>query len=81
MAKTLTDRYKKVTPTKMEMAKPSREYYPSLSLPLKDIPAAEEWEVGETYEIALKVRQTSISKDDGEEGGRVGFDILAVKTD
>lgn len=41
-----------------------------LRLPLKKIPEAREWMIGETYTLKLKVKQTEISDED------VQFEIL-----
>ena len=69
----------KIHPEKMGGEVPTvKEYYPSFSLKLKDIPEAKDWEVGKTHKLALEVKQTSLSKREGEEGD-VRFDILKIK--
>lgn len=51
--------------SKKEMADMQK---PRLHLSSKDLPAIKNWEVGEDYEIKLKVRQESMHED--ERGGR-----------
>lgn len=53
------------------------EYKPTLSLTTKELPEIANWKVGETYEIVLKVKQTSLSQDeyDGTKKTRASFEI------
>lgn len=37
---------------------------PTISLDSKCLPAIKDWKVGKTYEIHLKVRETSVHEDD-----------------
>ncbi len=50
--------------------------YPSLSLPLSDIPEAKDWKVGEPYTIELTVKMKSIHQD--KTGGDVSFEIVKL---
>ena len=61
-------------------AESKKKYYPNISLSLKDIPEAEDWEVGESYEIELEVKMISLEMRDGEKG-RVSFDIVGIMVD
>lgn len=61
----------------MPMSSGDDKHFPSLTMSLKDLPEAADWEIGKEYSLDLKVKQVSISKDkDG--GGSVRFDIVAV---
>ncbi len=76
-----TNGFMPVTPETYGMEKPSKpkvhKYYPSFTIPLKDIPAAKDWEVGEEYEVSLVVRQTAMRKD--ANSSSVSFEILKIK--
>ena len=50
--------------------------FPSLSIDLEYLPEARSWKNGNTYEVTLRLKQTSIRED--ERGGSVGFDIVGV---
>lgn len=53
------------------------KHFPKLTISLKDLPEAGKWEIGQEYELGLKVKQTSLRKEkDGS--GDVTFDIIAV---
>ncbi len=58
------------------------KHYPEFHIDLKHLPEAKEWEVGEEYVIALKVKMGSMNIRNEEEGrgtGSAGFDIIGIK--
>lgn len=73
--------------TMMKMLKTSKEkepmempeMRPMIHFSAKQLPQASSWEVGKTYNLKLKVKQTSMSKREGEKG-EYGFEILGVET-
>ena len=62
----------------LEVSKPDKKMLPRFDISLTDLPEAKKWEVGETYEIALKITQTGISQHEGSKG-HVSFDIEGIK--
>lgn len=53
-------------------------YFPGVNFDTKQIPEIKEWEVGETYQIVLEIKQTSKSED--KEGKvNASFDITGYK--
>lgn len=51
--------------------------YPSIHIDFKTLPEAEKWKVGESYNVALVIKQTSVHQD--ENGGGASFEIRGVK--
>lgn len=51
---------------------------PYLNLTVKHLPAIKNWQVGKTYRIELKVRQTSMDKYT-DRPLSAGFEVLSVK--
>lgn len=56
---------------------------PSLHFSFDEVPEMENLKLGKEYEIALKVKPSSITKreDTKEKGGSISLDILAYKMD
>lgn len=54
-----TDKYS-IGPSKA--TKESKPIYPSFRLELEHIPEAKKWEIGKSYNIALKVKMVGISQ-------------------
>ena len=74
---------RKVTPEKMDGMVPetSQPYYPSFHISTDHLPEAKKWEVGKTYMITLKVKQTGFSMRQGrdkKEQGHADFDIVGI---
>ena len=74
---------RKVTPEKMDgmASEPSRDYYPSFHISTDHLPEAKKWEVGKTYTVTLKVKQTGFSirmSRDKKENGHADFDIVGI---
>jgi len=70
---------------KKEMLPDIAEYaerYPHFGIDMKHLPEAKEWKVGETYYIALQIRQTGIEMrkmEGGEEMGHASFEITGIE--
>ena len=77
-------RYNRIKPRtyaeEMGPMKMDDKHLPSITLSLKDIPAAKGWEVGNKYTIELQVKQTG-KHEEKQGNGRVTFDILKVGTE
>ncbi len=77
--------YKKVSEGKMKAVKPmggdmpkmDHKWYPSFNLSDKDIPAAKDWKVGNTYKIEMEVKQSSMRHD--SMGHSFTFEIKKIK--
>lgn len=56
--------------------------YPSFFIDIKHLPEAKDWEIGETYDVTLRVRQTGlhVSRHEGrkEDIGEATFEIVAI---
>ena len=72
-------RLKKVTPEEygMTSSEKSEKYYPRLTLKLKDIPEAKDWEVGETYDLIVEAKMSELAIHSDKEG-RVEFEVKRV---
>ena len=55
-------------------------WYPSVNFTTKELPEIATWQPGETYELTIKVKQTSKSvyKDETEATEEAAFDITEV---
>ncbi len=77
-------KYKEIKPIKpevMEGPSPmSGGYRPNISIPITALPEAKDWDVGDTYEVALKIKMTGIHMHKGRSGeeGAAQFDITGV---
>ena len=72
-------RLRKIKPISYKEEMPmdeNKERYPHLNLSLTDLPEAKKWEIGETYEVVLHLKQTSLNAR-GDKGD-VGFDIVKI---
>ena len=60
-------------------------FLPSFSLKKEELPEVKKWEVGNTYEMKIKVKMTSYSEnrylEEKEENVRAGFDIIGVEVE
>lgn len=73
-------KYTRIKPIswKQEMKTENNEkHYPTLSLSIRDIPEIKDWKVGETYNVALELKQVSMSQH--KEGGGASFEILGYR--
>ncbi len=55
---------------------------PSLCLDSRQLPEVKDWKVGQTYEVSLKIKQTSMStseREGGESRTHADFVIEAIK--
>jgi len=66
---------KNITPDKPSSVSESKEWYPSFSINLKDIPQAKKWKVGGSYKLILGVDLKSIRMGEEDKDGSVSFDI------
>lgn len=76
----LEDKLNKISPEKNVVPEVSNEYYPSLYLKAKDLPAIKNWEVGEDYYVTLKITMKSKEKYENEERKSISacFDIKEI---
>lgn len=61
---------------------PMADYPPTLCLDSKNLPEIKDWKVGQTYEVSLKIKQTSMStseREGGESRTHADFVIEAIK--
>jgi len=77
---------RKIKPEKFgdmaEMPMAEAKRYPNFYISTKHLPEAKKWEVGQTYHIALEIKQTGISmhKDkENKEEGNADFEITAIE--
>lgn len=67
---------------KSEMAMPSKsdKFWPHVSIPMKVLPEAKDWKVGQEYVVTLKLRQTGMHMSKGSHGdhGSAEFDIIGI---
>jgi hypothetical protein len=76
---------RKIKPQKIERAEvslePAREIFPHFGISLEHLPEAKKWKVGETYYVALELKQTDLSVHSRkeEEHGHVGFEITGLE--
>ena len=68
-----------------EDSSPVDIFLPSFSLKKEELPEIKKWEVGETYEMKVKVKMTSYSEnrylEDKKENVRARFDIVGVEVE
>jgi hypothetical protein len=74
----MADKFKPVKRSRGGMEVSTRGYLPSISFDEKQLPEIRKWEVGQTYEIGLKVKQVSLSEEDGSPLN-ARFEIHGVK--
>ena len=55
----------------------AKKMYPYFNISTKHLPEAEKWDVGETYHIALEIKQTGLNVRD--DGGNAEFEITAIE--
>jgi hypothetical protein len=74
------DGYKTLKVDSMAAEMPHKSL-PSLYLTAEDLPAIKDWEVGKTYELAIKVIQTSKNQDEvnGKKNLSARFEIKGIK--
>lgn len=57
--------------------------YPSFYISIEHLPEAKDWEIGKTYDVTLRVRQTglNIHRHEGrkEDYGSADFEIIGIK--
>ena len=70
--KTKTTSYKD-----LEAKEDTKKMYPKVDIPLTDLPEAKDWEVGTTYNLAMKVKMVGITM--GEYRDESTYEILAIK--
>ena len=52
-------------------------YFPSFTVTDKQLPEANDWEVGKTYKVMLEVRQSSVDKRQNQPT-RYGFEMVKI---
>lgn len=70
--------FKKVKGEKFDSAISERVHLPSISFNSEQLPEIKNWEVGQAYEVALQIKQTSLSQERDKKFS-AGFDIVGVK--
>ncbi len=74
--------YKKTDSGKMKVSKVSlmqmEEMKPSLSIPVKMLKEIESWEVGKTYKVRMKIKETGRHKDQMRDSAE--FEVQEVES-
>ena len=77
---------RKITPPEksdgLEVSAVGKTYYPTFYISTDHLPEAKKWEVGKTYDITIRVKQTGFSMRkgrDGKEQGNANFDIVGIE--
>ena len=73
--------YRKIEGDNYDVPEPKRRYLPRIDFTLEDLPEAKDWEVGSTYEVAIKVKQIGLRLDGSDDSseGNATFEIVGVK--
>jgi len=70
--------FRKIQGERFGVERPERVHLPTIHFNEKQLPELKHWRVGENYEVALKIRQTSMREGDDKKIS-ASFDIVGVK--